>query len=237
VLVSSGQDLRYIREEVGVPSSRTSRADAGVGAEYFDIKRNASVNPYAKVVFIGTWIDRKGVRELVEAWSVLSGRIDSVRLTLLCTVTGEEQVLRHFSRSRDQIAVKPLMSEPELIKELADQHVFVMPAWFEGGTPLAALQAAAAGLACVVTSIGGNIDLFRPPDPEADGGMLIPPHDANALASALERLISDPPLIRRLGVNARNRARSFPWQKTAQQSLAAYDAAIEASNRRSRPTR
>jgi glycosyltransferase involved in cell wall biosynthesis len=229
VLVSSEQDLRYIRNEVGVPSSRTGRADAGVGDEYFDIKRNASAKPYGNVVFIGTWIDRKGARELVEAWSILSGRIDSVRLTLLCTVTGEEEVLRHFSHSRDQIAVKPLMSQPELIKELADQHVFVLPAWFEGGTPLAALQAAAAGLACVVTSIGGNIDLIRPPDPEADGGVLIPPHDANALASAVERLVTDPPLIGRLGTNARNRARSFSWRKTAQQSLAAYDAAIDGS--------
>lgn len=232
VLVSSGEDGEYVCRELGVRQDRVGYAYSGVGDAYFQVRRNQPSGGQTKMVFIGTWIDRKGVRELVEAWSMLAERMCSPTLTLLATVTREDEVLECFNSSRDRIVVRPLISEAELIEQLAQHDVFLLPAWFEGGTPLALLQAAAAGLACVVTSIGGNTDVFRPEDPAADGALLMPPHDSDALAASLERLVSDRQLIERLGANARNRARSFSWRATGEQALCAYRAAIERSEAR-----
>jgi glycosyltransferase involved in cell wall biosynthesis len=59
----------------------------------------------------------------------------------------------------------------------------------------------AAGKAIVATAVGGNTRLIE------DGvhGLLVPPADAEALASAISRLLVEPDLAARLGAAARRR--------------------------------
>jgi glycosyltransferase involved in cell wall biosynthesis len=224
VLVSSEKDAQYVNAKLGVERERIGRADSAVGSEYFSLERLRRRDEEIRLLFIGNWIDRKGIPELTEAWSTLS-RHDSIRLTLACTVASEEEVLQSFNGHSERIAVMPRLSEQELMDVIVAHDLFVLPAWFEGGAPIAAIQAAAAGLPCVVTDIGGNADVFRPQDPQADGGLLIAPHDAEGLTKAIERLVREPELAERLGRNAKARARDFTWDVTAARSLAAYLAA------------
>jgi glycosyltransferase involved in cell wall biosynthesis len=224
VLVSSDEDAEYVRARLGVDSTRIGRADSAVGSAYFSLERRPPEDGGTRLLFIGTWTDRKGIRELAAAWSTLSEH-GSIMLTLAGTVVPERQVLGSFDRNRERVTVAPRLSESELMGVIGRHDIFILPAWFEGGAPIAAIQAAAAGLPCVVTEIGGNTDVFRPRDPESDGALLIPAHDAAALVAAVERLVSEPELARRLGRNARARAREFTWDVTAERSLAAYRAA------------
>jgi glycosyltransferase involved in cell wall biosynthesis len=178
------------------------------------------------VLFIGTWLDRKGAPELVSAWTALAARHPQARLTLAGTGVPAEQVLADFPRSaRAQVQAHERVSRQQVADLLATHDIFTLPSWFEG-MPLSMLEAASAGLPCVVSAICGNIDVFRSDEPDADGAILIPPHDAPALERALERLISDEALRERLGSRARARSRSFSWGHTAEQLVSAYRAAI-----------
>jgi glycosyltransferase involved in cell wall biosynthesis len=58
------------------------------------------------------------------------------------------------------------------------------------------------GLPVVATRVGGV------PEVVVDGetGLLVPPHDPDALASALERVLTDPVLRQRMGDSGRRRA-------------------------------
>jgi glycosyltransferase involved in cell wall biosynthesis len=226
VLAPSDRDADYMATHLRVRRDRITRADSGVSDRYFALGRAPYEGEALKLIFIGTWIDRKGVPELMEAWSSLSRSLPGPSLSLVATVAGEGEVLGSFTDGRERVTVRPRVSEPELMTALEKHHAFVLPAWFEGGTPLAALQAAAAGLACVVTSIGGHIDVFREVDPESDGALLVPPHNGRAVAAAVERLAADPALVERLGANARARARAFTWEHTARQSLDGYRRAV-----------
>jgi glycosyltransferase involved in cell wall biosynthesis len=109
---------------------------------------------------------------------------------------------------------------------LTEHDIFVLPSYFEG-MPLSMLEAGAAGLPCVVCSVCGNLDVFRPEDPNHDGGILVPPNDAGALYRALLTLVDNDELRATLGARARERARNFTWGANADQSLNAYSAAIE----------
>jgi glycosyltransferase involved in cell wall biosynthesis len=87
---------------------------------------------------------------------------------------------------------------------LAACDVFVLSSDWEG-MPNAVLEAMGAGLPVVATAAGGTLDVV------VDGvtGLLVPPRDATALASALERLIHDPNLRRTMGAAGRRRAQEF----------------------------
>jgi glycosyltransferase involved in cell wall biosynthesis len=224
VLVSSDGDARYVHT-LGVPWERIGRADSGVGREYFELERTPR-GERLRLLFIGTWIDRKGVRELVEAWSLLAPRHPTAALSVTCAAVEEGRVVRSLGVHNERVTVKPYLSEDELKAELVRHDVFVLPAWFEGGAPLALLQAAAAGLACVVTEIGGHTDVFGISDPEASGALMIPPHDGEALTRSIERLASESGLLERLGANARAHARNFSWDRQAERQLAGYRAAV-----------
>ncbi len=80
--------------------------------------------------------------------------------------------------------------------------VFILASDWEGH-PIAVMEAMAAGLPVVATSVGGV------PEIVGDAGLLVPPHDPAALEQALRRLISDPALRFRLAQAGRARAAQF----------------------------
>ena len=71
------------------------------------------------------------------------------------------------------------------------------------GFPNSLVEAMAAGRPVVATDVGGNPDAVRP-----STGILVPPGDPSAFADALERLLSDEDLRRRMGAAALKIARS-----------------------------
>jgi glycosyltransferase involved in cell wall biosynthesis len=84
---------------------------------------------------------------------------------------------------------------------LAASDIFVLPSRWEG-LPLAVIEAQMAGRPVVAAAVGGMADLVE------DGvtGFLVPPSNPGALAKAIQTLLDDPALRRRLGTSARARA-------------------------------
>jgi glycosyltransferase involved in cell wall biosynthesis len=75
------------------------------------------------------------------------------------------------------------------------------------------------GKPVVATAVGGLLDLVV----DGETGLLVPPRDPAALRRALERLLADRELRRRLGAAARERARAdFSWERVTDATLAAY---------------
>lgn len=107
----------------------------------------------------------------------------------------------------------------DVARRLADIDIFVLPSLTEG-SPLALLEAAAAGCAVVASDVGGLPEVIT----GGVHGLLVPPADAAALARAIAALARDPARARRLARACRERiAGRFTLEKMLSRTAALYD--------------
>ena len=92
---------------------------------------------------------------------------------------------------------------------------FVLPSLHES-FGIVYVEAAAAGLPSIGTARGGTRDSI------GDGGILVDPHDDEALVAAMVRL-SDPSEARRVGGIAWGRSGLFTWRNVAERIVRALD--------------
>ncbi len=159
----------------------------------------AAAPPAAPVVgFAGQLIARKGLGELMAAWSILE-RDDwpaglRPRLRLAGTGPLQEELQRWRAGLAHPDRVELLGFREDMPAFYRGLSLLAMPSYAEG-FGLAAAEAAACGLP-VVAARASSL-----PEIVADGrtGLLIPPGDAPALAAALRRLCLDPALCQDMG--------------------------------------
>ena len=101
----------------------------------------------------------------------------------------------------------------DLPERLAATQIFVLSTHWEG-MPLALVEAMTAGCACIATDVLGVREIIE----HGRTGLLVPPGDAPALATALQRLLQDAAFAEQLGRTAREQAltahgRELMWQR------------------------
>lgn len=169
-----------------------------------DVRAELGLEPGAPVIGALARLDpQKGYDVLVEALVVLRRHRPDVRVL----IAGEG---RERPRLEAAIAAHGLTDRVRLLGHrddaadfLAALDVVVMPSRWEG-SPLALVEAMALARPIVATAVGGIPDLIT----DEEHGLLVAPEDPQALAAALERILGDAALARRLGVAARRRQRA-----------------------------
>jgi glycosyltransferase involved in cell wall biosynthesis len=108
---------------------------------------------------------------------------------------------------REIVCFEGAATSVEVARALRRAMVFALPCVpvragaRHDGLPVALLEAMASALPVVSTPVGGIPEAVT----DGDNGILVPPGDAYRLAAALEMLLKDPGLRRRLGLAARER--------------------------------
>jgi len=109
-------------------------------------------------------------------------------------------------------------SAEELEGLFAAATAFVFPSFYEGfGLPVLEAMARGVPVACS--------DRASLPEVAGDAALLFDPADPAAIAGALRRLLADAALRERLARAGRERAATFTWERTAAQTVAAYERA------------
>lgn len=156
------------------------------------------------ILFLGRIGERKGVRDLIKAASLLAPKMPSLRVMLAGDgdlVSAKQWIAE--AGLENNVDLLGWIGPTERAELLRTAWVYVLPSYNEG-LPISILEAMAAGMPVISTSVGGIPEALR----EDIEGYLVTPGDVDALAERLCRVLQDESLQRRLGGNARSRAAS-----------------------------
>lgn len=169
--------------KVGAPRFRTAIVPNGLkSAEFEQVSPNRDATDF---LYIGMLRDLKGPDVLIEALALLRDR-------------GTKASAAIYGAGDDGDRYKALVEERDLADVVSFHEptpartafragkVLVVPSRAES-MPYIVLEAAAAGVPLIATSVGGIPEIFG-----AESSRLLPPGDPNALAGAMEVSLSDP---------------------------------------------
>jgi glycosyltransferase involved in cell wall biosynthesis len=230
-ILAVSEDTRRAFQRQGFPPRLMETVHNGVDTEALEaapppgIRRELDIPADAVALcHIGRVSPVKGQRELLEALARLTPRRPEVRVVLV----GEDVEAGGAYRAElERLAASLGLGEivrfagfrPEAAAALKEMDVLVLPSWIEG-LPLVVLEAMAQAKPVVATAVGGT------PEAVIDGetGLLVPPRDRVALMEALERVLDDDPLRRRLGEAGQARCRAhFEAAAMDRRVLEVYD--------------
>jgi glycogen synthase len=224
-IVLNREALVFLQLLYGLPPDRVSFIPNGVESQFFRL-RLPPKSPDIRLLFVGTWIDHKGIYYLREAFEKIVALFPGTRLTIAGCVEPEESVKRHFSlASQRYLSIRSFVSRSEMPDLYAEHDVFVLPSLMEG-MPLVLIEAMASSMAIVTTESSGMTDLVE----HGYNGLLTIPGNTSSLVDAIARLCRDSQFRIQLGFFANEKAKRFTWSHSAVLHEAVFRRAVSASS-------
>lgn len=150
-----------------------------------------------------------------------AGRLSAEKgvLDLVQAANGIPLVVAGDGPLRDRVpGARGFVSHDELLQLYERAAVVAVPSYREGFGVVCA-EAMAHGKPVVASAVGGLLDLVV----DGETGVHVPPGDVRALRGALERLLADGALRRRMGAAGRVRVRErFSWDAVTDATVRAY---------------
>lgn len=213
--VVSGMMGRYAKNVVLIPG-------AGVDLKHFSMSDEQPGVPV--VLFAGRMLWDKGVGEFVAAAERLrSGEIAARFVLVGAPDEGNPTAvpLLQIETWHSTGLVEWWGSREDMPAVFAGSHLACLPSAYGEGIPKVLIEAAACGRAVVTTDIPGCREIVR----HGVNGLLVQPHDVEALANALAVLIGDPEKRRAMGAAGRKIAEAeYGLTLVNRQSLAVIEA-------------
>lgn len=199
VIAVSKRVADHVIHQDGVRADRVHVVHNGLDLESLAAAQPGSATPRkgSVVTTIGNVRKVKGHDLLVQAAQLVKAQHPEVTFT----IAGEVLEPAFYADLQEQLSslhlsdsVHFLGKVRDLPRHLAQAHIFVLPSRSEGFSN-ALVEAMAMGLPVIATDVGGNGEAVD----NGRNGILIPPEDVGALASAINTLLSDRELALSLG--------------------------------------
>lgn len=212
-----------------VPTPRIEVVFNGVEAERFalsDIVRTGNADDVGRILSVKLDDPRKGLHHLLSALPLVLEKVPKAELT----VAGPKPFAdygRYIQNLLDEYRISAKVvftgeiSFDKLVSLYLSSHLVVVPSAYEG-FGMVVLEAGACGKPVVAADIGGLNEAVV----DGETGFLVEVRDSSVFAAAVVRLLSDGPLRRQFGENARRRVlEKFTWQRISGQVEHIYESA------------
>ena len=231
IVTVSEASRREIERYFGIPEKEITVVYNGTDSEIF--RPISGVEKETDLLFVGRTEDRKkGVGTLLEAMALLP---EHVTLKIVDgRIPDDGLVMRFLKRHRIDHRVKlvrRMLKLDELVEQYSTARAAVIPSFFEGfGFP--ASEAMSCGLPVIANAAGALPEVVG-----VDGttGRLVPPKNAQAMATAILDVLGPPGRAERMGAAARQRIEHvFQWRDAAAGLVDVFEDTLRAAHRRPR---
>jgi len=218
---------RRIDVRVAVSADAVELAQRYIGGEYEVLFNGIDLEAYSgpiveqrdnAIFFCGRHEPRKGLGVLLESVSLMPG---DVRLWIASDGPETESLKAQYENDQ-RIEWLGRISDAEKIDRLRRASLFCAPSLRGESFGIVLLEAMAAGTPVVSTDIDG----YRNVATDGENALLVEPGNAQALASAMSRIIADPRLATRLTAAGRIHAQSYSLDALADHYVLLYEKAL-----------
>jgi len=165
------------------------------------------------VLFLNRISIAKGVIELIEAAKLVHKKFPSVFFRIVGVESADCEFIRKHIADAGEEKIQlfgPVFGQAKE-NEFMNADIYVLPSHLED-LPYGLMEAMSLGLPCIASDVGGIPSLIE----NERSGLLVKPKDVSTLHQALELLVSDEKLRRRIGLEARTRIEKlFNWSDRA----------------------
>jgi colanic acid/amylovoran biosynthesis glycosyltransferase len=198
----------FLKERFSENAAKIHRIYNGLDLSKF--KRADFVNAVPTIVSVGRLIDKKGFADLISACDLLKKRGHDFHCEIIGEGPLENDLRRQIAELKSQVNLAGPKTQAQIVQQLAEASVFALPCVVDpdgarDNLPTVIMEAMAAGLPVVSTTVGGIAEMVV----QSETGFLVEPHNPVALADAIEKVIVDPALARRLGQAGCERAQQL----------------------------
>jgi glycosyltransferase involved in cell wall biosynthesis len=232
VIAVSESTKRDALQLFGLPQEKVIAIPNGVDDRMKSIQDHGAIEalrqrydlPKKMLLFLGTLEPRKNILTLLEAYALLRQRPTVSHELVIAGGQGwyYEEIYQAVERLGLEGSVRfpGYVPDEELPLWYNAADLFVYPSLYEGfGLP--PLEAMACGTPVVVANTSSL------PEVVGDAGLMVDPHDPQALAEAIYSVLSNPVRHQRLAEAGQARARNFSWRTTAKKTAALYHRVLE----------
>ena len=224
IIAVSKEDKKDIMDCYGIENNRIEVIPNGIDIEKYRRREDFSVlekygvkKPY--VLFLGRLSRQKGVFETVRGSDSFPKNIKLVLVTSRADEKGIENELAKEVHKRENIIwINKMLTEDEAVALYSSAEVFTSPSIYEP-FGIVNLEAMACGTPIVSTKVGGIKDVVL----DGKTGILVGPKNQEEVAEAVNKLLADKELAKRMGEKGRERVeKKFSWERVAERTLALY---------------
>lgn len=209
-----------------IPLAASEEFNNTISEEQTQRVRETYSLPEQYILSVGTLEPRKNLSTLIDAFMKIAQDFPSTNLVIAGRAGwGYEKLFpdeqsNHSFRDRIQFLGFVPKADLPVIYRLAS--VFAFPSLYEGfGLPL--LEAMMSGTPVVASGIPTSLELLK-----TEGtGLVVEPKDVQGWAQAMEDVLRDKELSSCLAANGKQAASVYSWERTAESTLAVYEAASE----------
>lgn len=173
----------------------------------FDVsERNKKIGTELTTPIITTIAElhpRKGLLYLLEACKILAEKNINFKTILIGEGAQRKELEQFIEKNNLQLHVKLLGQRHDIPQLLKSSDIFVLPSLNEA-FGLVLLEAMMAKLPIIATDNGGIPEIIT----NGKNGILVPPKNAQAIANAIEKLLSSPELVRKMSEQNQEDVRS-----------------------------
>jgi len=229
VIAISQVIAKHMMDNFGVPYRRIKLICRGVDLDKF-MYRQPEESPKKEFVIgiIGRLSPIKGHTYFLRAVSKVIKSVPRLKALIVGDAPAEkakykqelEDLVRRLGLSRYVEFLGRRSDIPEILSRL---DVLVMATTTQEGFGRVIIEAFAAGVPVVATSVGGVTEIIR----DSDNGLLVPPEDSQAMSEAIVRLLKDRRLSGELARTARKDAEEkYGLDKMVNDTVKVYEEAL-----------